>query len=329
MTTNTLPTLAPFTFRHFQGENDFPKMLPVAQAARDADKVEDAMTLEDLRHYYAHLSNCDPYTDMVFAEANSEVVGYSRVFWNQENDGTRIYVMFGAVHPAWRRQGLGRALYRWGENRLREIAATHPAGPRSFRNFAQETEVAKIKLLTGEGYAPIRYAYDMVRPNLEDIPAALMPEGLEVRPVLPEHYRAIWEAEVEAFRDHWGAGEQTEEDYQRFLGGREFQPDLWKVAWDVSTNAVAGMVLGFIDEAHNAKFNRRRGWTENISTRRPWRKRGLASALIAENLRELKARGLTEAALGVDSENPTGALRVYERMGFQVVKRSAAYCKEF
>jgi mycothiol synthase len=60
-----------------------------------------------------------------------------------------------------------------------------------------------------------------------------------------------------------------------------------------------------------------RGWLEHISVRRPWRKRGLATALIAETLRLFQDMGLEEGALGVDSENPTGALRLYESLGFR------------
>jgi ribosomal protein S18 acetylase RimI-like enzyme len=87
------------------------------------------------------------------------------------------------------------------------------------------------------------------------------------------------------------------------------------------------MVRNFIDKEQNARFNRLRGYTENISVRRPWRKRGLARALIARSFHVLKAQGMTEAALGVDTENPSGALHLYESMGFRVVKSSASYRK--
>jgi ribosomal protein S18 acetylase RimI-like enzyme len=87
------------------------------------------------------------------------------------------------------------------------------------------------------------------------------------------------------------------------------------------------MVRSFINHAENAEYNRKRGWTEFISVRRPWRKRGLARALIVESFEVLKQHGMTEAALGVDAENLSGALRVYESVGFRVVKRSSTYRK--
>jgi ribosomal protein S18 acetylase RimI-like enzyme len=145
--------------------------------------------------------------------------------------------------------------------------------------------------------------------------------------VQPEHLRAIWDANTEAFRDHWGNPDRTPEDYERWLRNEEFQPEIWKVAWDTASNQVVGMVLGFIIPEENAKFNRRRGWTENICVRRPWRRQGVARALMAANLRELKARGMTEADLGVDADSLTGALGVYESMGFEVARRETVYRK--
>jgi ribosomal protein S18 acetylase RimI-like enzyme len=50
--------------------------------------------------------------------------------------------------------------------------------------------------------------------------------------------------------------------------------------------------------------------------RRPWRRRGIASALLADSLSALRDRGLAEAALGVDAENPR-ALALYEGLGFK------------
>jgi ribosomal protein S18 acetylase RimI-like enzyme len=148
--------------------------------------------------------------------------------------------------------------------------------------------------------------------------------------VLPEHYRAIWNADVEAFQDHWGFSVPTEDDYQFWLTNKTtFQPHLWKIAWDIATDQVAGQVKTFINLEENKKFKRQRGYTEFISVRRPWRKQGLARALIAQSLLAQKDAGMTESALGVDTENLSGATRVYEACGFQVAKRSTIYRKSF
>ena len=88
------------------------------------------------------------------------------------------------------------------------------------------------------------------------------------------------------------------------------------------------MVLSFIDQEENAEYGRQRGYTETICVRRPWRRQGLARALIARSFLALKERGMTEAALGVDAENLNGALQLYKSMGFGVVKRHATYRKK-
>jgi mycothiol synthase len=88
------------------------------------------------------------------------------------------------------------------------------------------------------------------------------------------------------------------------------------------------MVLNFIDKDQNEMYGRKRGYTENICVRRAWRKQGVAKALIAMSLKVLKERGMTEAGLGVDAENTSGALSLYKYMGYQEVKRMTIYRKE-
>ena len=174
----------------------------------------------------------------------------------------------------------------------------------------------------------MRYWFEMMRPDLENIPNYPLPEGLEVRPALPEHYRAIWEADHEASRDHWGFTEPSEEDYQAWLTDKTtFQPQLWQIAWDIATNQVAGQVKTYIDHEQNKLYDRQRGWTESISVRRPFRRRGLARALIARSLQTQKQEGMTESGLGVDSENLSGATRMYEDCGFRIAKRTTFYRK--
>jgi mycothiol synthase len=320
------PGITGLTFRRYRGEADLPGMVEVFNASAQADSIERTSTLEDLAKVYSNLKNSDPQRDMVITEINGVLVGYSRVTWGVELDGTRIYEHFGFLKPEWRGKGLGMALVSWAEARLREIAADHPdTGPRFLGGWAFDTQTTMIGVFEKAGYKPIRYGYHMLRPDLENIPDAPLPGGLEVRPVKPEHLHAIWEAEAEAFLDHWGASEPAEGDYERWLNETPFQPHLWQVAWD--GDQVAGMVRTFIDEKQNAKFGRKRGYTENISTRRPWRKRGMARALMAQSMRLQKELGMAETALSVDAFNPSGALQLYQSMGFQVVRKELVYRK--
>jgi GNAT superfamily N-acetyltransferase len=320
------PAIPGLTFRRFQGESDYPNMVTVINAAAAADRIERVTTLEDIASNYAHLTNSDPYQDMLLVELEGRVVGYTRVWWAREEAGNRLYVHICFLVPEARRKGIGRAIVRHNERRLREIASGHPAdGPRFFQAFAADTETGKEALLSSEGYAAVRRGYNMVRSLAEPIVLAPLPPGLEVRPVPPEHIRAFWEADQEAFRDHWGFIPGTEQDYQRWLNEPIFNPHLWQVAWD--GGQIAGAVQNFVNAKENEAYNRKRGYTEGIFVRRPWRKRGLAQALIMRSLQMFKDLGFAEAALGVDSENLSGALRLYESCGFRVVKRESLYRK--
>lgn len=320
------PSIPGLSFRRFCGDSDFPKMLTVISGSKKADHIERADTIEQIRNSYSHLVNCDPYQDVLIAEVDGQVIGYNRVSWRLELSGLRIYHHFGFLLPGWRQMGIGRTMLHAAEERLYEIAGEHPQdGPRSFESFANDTEAGTIALLEAEGYEAIRHGYTMVRPDLENIPDLPLPPGLEVRPAQPEHYQAIYDASLEAFRDHWGFSEDGEEPLEQWLESPNFDPTLWRVAWE--DGQVAGMVLSFIDAQENREYNRKRGWTENICVRRPWRKRGLARALIACSLQAVKERGMTEAALGVDTQNLNGALHLYESMGYQPVRWQSIYRK--
>ena len=326
------PEVAGLEFRGFRGEVDFPEILKIIHDSKVVDGIERAEDLEDIRNDYSHLVHCDPYQDMLFAEVRGEVIGYSRVWWMVEGSGTWVGFQLGYVLPEWRGNGIGSALLMFNENRLLQIATQlidHgelPAdAPCVLDIFVSDSETARISLLERRGYNAVRYAFQMVRPDLENIPDLPLPPGVEVRPVKLEQMRLIWEASNEAFRDHWGYIPDPWEEFQSFIDSPDFDLSLLRVAWQ--GDQVAGMVLSFIDKDENVLYERKRGYTENICVLRPWRKQGLAKALIALSLSALKERGMTEAGLGVDAENTSGALHLYQLMGFQVVKQSTIYRK--
>ncbi|MFZ2098732.1 MAG: GNAT family N-acetyltransferase [Anaerolineales bacterium] len=321
------------TYRGFRGEVDFPGMLAVLHGCAAADGLERAEQMEDIANTYAHLHNCDPTTDMLFAEIDGKVIGYSRIWWSVEGSGQWIGFQFGNVMPAWRGKGIGSKLLKFNEERLAQIATLLKANGQLLveaacllDNFVSNTEIDRMNLLERRGYRAARYAFEMVRPDLENIPDLSLPAGVEVRAVKPEHLRLIWEASNEAFRDHWGYIPDPWEEFERIVNDPDHDPSLWRVAWQ--GDQVVGMVLNFIDKDQNEIYRRKRGYTENICVRRPWRKQGVAKALIALSLVVLKERGMTEAGLGVDAENISGALHLYESMGYQVVKKSTIYRKQ-
>ena len=320
------PLPAGLDLRHLRPPDDYPLMNAIANAIRAAEGDDFYTTDEQFQKFYENLSGCDATTDVAIAEIDGRIVGYGRAATHQELDGTRIYEIIPFVDPAVAGEEVFEAMLAAVEARAMAIAADHPPGDKLLETFGGDQAPERDALLQAAGYAPVRYFYSMVRPSVEDLPDAPLPEGLEIRDVLPEQMPAIWAAAQEAFRDHWGYTPATDAEYQLFLTDPVMtDTSLWRIAWD--GDEVAGQVRSYINAEENARHGRLRGYTEHISVGRPWRRRGLARALIAASFPLLRARGMTEAALGVDTENTSGALRVYERCGFRPISRSATYRK--
>ena len=325
-TAGPLPPIAGLVLRHLRAPDDLSAMNAIANAIRDAVGQDFTTSDEQFARFYANPPGTDPATDVAVAEIEGRIVGYGRAAWHEEITGHRVYEVIPFPDPTLSGHDLFMTMVGALETRLRAIAAGHPAGEKQFETFGGDLAPERDALIEAVGYAPVRHFYSMVRPSVEDLPDAPLPAGLEIREVQPEQMRVIWKAESEAFRDHWGQTEPTETDFE-FFATDPVQSDttLWRVAWD--GDEVAGIVRSFINDDENVRRGRLRGYTEHISVRRPWRRRGLARALIAASFPLLRARGMTEAALGVDTENTSGALRVYEACGFRPVNRTTTYRK--
>jgi len=323
------PKIQGINFRHFRGVSDYAAIAMVITGSSKADSIERIVTSEDISIAFSeHLTNCDPYQDIIFAEVEGEVVGYARGWWVEEAPSIRLYEHNGFILPAWRRKGIGFSMLRWLENRLKEIAETHPGKYKNYlqTSISQTEEDARI-LLEHFGYQPIRYFYQMVRPNLEDIPEHPLPGGLEIRPVMEKDYRAIWKQVDETSQGEWGYSEPTEDSYQEWLEHPHFQPNLWQIAWDKVADEVVGTVLTFIDNEENAQFGRKRGYTEGIGVSQQWRRKGVASSLISSSLKAQKEAGMNESALAADADSASSVTRLYEKCGFQVVSKDTIYRK--
>jgi len=315
-------------FRNFRGESDYAQIASVLMASESVDQTQREVTADDIAEAYKRLSNCDPYRDMIIAEVAGEMVGYSRGWWLDDTLIGRVYIHNGFLLPGWRRKGIGRGMLFWMEKRLAEIARTQPPEiSKLYQVNVTQFQKGTATMLERSGYQPARYFYEMVRPTLDDILESPLPAGIEIRPVSPEQYPAIWKAVDEASQDEWGYQKPSEEDYQEWLTSPHFQPNLWQVAWDIATNQVVGHVLTFIHHEENKQFKRKRGYTEGIGVDRSWRRRGLARALISRSLKAQIAAGMTESALAADSDSTSGVTHLYESCGFQIVKRDTIYRK--
>lgn len=322
------PDLPGLTFRRPRGDDaDYEAMAAATAAANRHDQIPYLPSAATLREELEGSTGLDPQEDLVIAEVDGEVVADAGVE-RAVRDGIVSYDVWGHVHPTYRRLGIGRTLLLANLRRAQERGSGEPKGvPVEARVYVDQHEAEHRRLVTSEGFSEIRYYFTMRRPTLGDIPDTPLPDGLDFRPVTPDLHRRIWEADNEAFQDHWQAREPEESDFTSLFAKADLDTSLWAVAWD--GDEIAGVVQPWIWKDENRELGVQRGWLEHISVRRPWRRRGLGRALTAEGLRRLQAAGMTEAMLGVDAENPTGALGVYERLGFQVHQRTTAYALRF
>lgn len=334
---------ADLILRRYQGEQDLPAMLEVFQTARftgqGLDHDEMALdNLNDISHKFRHLSNCDPFQDVLIAEIDRQMAAYARVNWRQLEPrgeyprGCRIYFMEWYIRPEWRDRGLDSLFLKHCQERLRQIMDAQDSrspfdGPRLFEANATSLQPDLIRLLQHDGFTPARRGSKMTCFNLENTPDLPLPPGFKTRAVKPEHYRQIWDALIDGFSDDPGFYEPSEEDYESWRYSAQFQPDLWQIAWD--GNEVAGMVLNYITRASaiGAASSGEPGiaWTEDICVRPAYRRRGLARALLARSMRMFQSMGFTQTSLGVDLDHAQRADLLYQSLGYQIVHLFTSY----
>lgn len=323
------PALDGLVLRAYAGEADIPEMVRIQNAEWEADGLGYRETVAEQVAFHAHPSEqFDAARDVTIAEIDDRMVGFARRDWVDTSDGVREYRSRGAVDPAWRRRGVGMALAEDGERQAQALAGEHDTDrPRVLGVFNEGRNAGGRALVERLGYEEVRWFFDMERPNLDSDPPepAPLPAGIEIRPVAESELATIWRADVEAFRDHWGGHDESEAAFLRFRDSPDFDPSIFVVAWD--GDEVAAACINTIYAHENEATGRRVGWLDSVFTRRRWRKRGIAGALISRSMLVLAERGMDTAALGVDADNPSGALRLYESHGFAVTDRGSAWRK--
>ncbi len=198
---------------------DWDAVAGVFNRARAADGIDETRTGAELVAEYGALESFELPRDLLVAELDGRVVGFV-LGYRVVRDGILVGETWGGVEPALRGRGLGTALWRTTRDRLaREMDADPRPGPRELRTFALDSERADLALFAAQGYASVRFGFEMRRFLTGSLPEHALPEGLELRPVSEDQHRAIFDADNEAFEDHWGHRPATEGDFvARFDG---------------------------------------------------------------------------------------------------------------
>jgi mycothiol synthase len=302
-------------------------MAAVTNACATVDGLDGFAGPEDYRWMARYLPGFGPDAQIVMAEEGGAPVGfaYARLGGFEDGVGHIVSLQFRAL-PAWRPQGLDATLLARAEAiglALVNAVAGSDDQPRVPETVVEDGEADTLALLDRTGYRAVRRSHRMTRDLGEPIPGRPLPAGFEIRPVTRENGMQVMRAYDEAMRDSREYGGMPEAVLAQMLDRQQAMLPHWVVAWH-GEEVVAG-VLGWVDEVENEAKGRRRGYVERIFTRRPWRRQGIAGALICEDLRNLRDRGMLEGAMAFDADNPSGAGSLYAALGFRRHNGFATY----
>ncbi len=295
---------------------DFAEVLALVQACDIAVYGDSDWTEQELREEWEDLDLEQSAWLAIDGDAVAGVMHLSEI-----REG-RI-ITDGYVHPAHTGRGAGALLLAAVEARARELEPGLVPGQRVYLESAHLVgDASAPALFSGNGFVPVRTFFRMVRPSHAPEPAPSLPDGLTFRPFDQDlHGQAVHEAVEEAFVNEWGHQPQPYAAWRETVTGwARFDPELVVVVWD--DDEVAALSLNYDKRMGDW------GWIGTLAVRPAWRRRGLGLALLHESFRRFADRGETTVALGVDSENPTGATRLYERAGMRVLWRADIWQKE-
>ena len=314
-------------YRNLLGESDYPLLLELNLSSRKADHNDEEVTVEDIAEALIHMDGFSQQEGVLIASLENIPVGYSRLGWYSSRPQTRLYYQISFLRQEFRSRDIWPEMIANNERYLRILSCGHPKVAESyFQAWASDNQKDWMSALESCGYQVVRRFNNMLYP-LGKISIKDMPEGLVLRQVGLEQMHAVWEMlkEMNVGLFENVAEDWAEEKFPAWLSNPENNPRCWQVAW--AGNQMAGMVLAHFDEKDNEKRNRKHGYTEHIYVRPAWRRRGLASALITKSLQSLKEYGITEAELGVDSENESAAFHLYESLGYKTYSVDSWYRK--
>lgn len=301
------------------------KMLNAAEVTDIGEKIG---TEETLRVEWTS-PNFGPETNihLVFAP-DGELAGYAEVWCSDPYVQAHIW---GRVHPDHRGQGIGTYLVGWGEARAAEYIDKAPPGSRfSVRVGTLITNEIACHLFEEQGYTLARHFYRMLIEMTPEVPPKKpnWPAEIRVRSfVRNQDERPVYDAVKAAFRDHWGFvdGDRFEAWVHWFENDTNFDPTLWFLA--VAGTPVGEQIAGLALCRPRVDGDPKLGWINTLGVLRPWRRRGIATALLRHAFGVFYRRGQYKVGLGVDASSLTGATRLYEKAGMYVDKQSNAYEK--
>ncbi|MEU8378825.1 N-acetyltransferase [Streptosporangium sp. NPDC048865] len=306
-------------------EDDVGAWAELLAAIDEVDRVGGTETAEALAEDLAN-PLLDPAEGTLGVWESGRLVAYGMTMSRAAAEPVHRMSLWGGVRPGYRRRGLGGRLLEWATGNAPVLHERRfPGRPLELHVEVDSRNEGLLALVTRAGMRPARWFYGMTLALGAEPPEVSPPEGLEIVAYRDELEDAVREVRNRSFAGHWGSVRHTPESWRStIVGVRAFRPEGSFVALDASGKSV-GVLLTHYFEADTEATGVREAWIQIIGTLSEWRGRGVASALLAHALGEFRAQGYDTAGLGVDADNPTGALGVYTRAGFEIARRTADY----
>ena len=300
-------------------QKDAEAAVELANAIAAADGSGQYVTLEDYSDALA-MPDFSADSDSLGVWSSGRLVGYGLVPGPDVLKELSILQHKGGVHPDHRRQGFGGPLLDWLTERAGvRSREEHPGLTTAIDVDVEDTNLGALALLAGRGYEPIRYYSTMQRPYAAEVVAAApASDQFRVIPFDPAYDESLRLAYNEIFADHWGSVPKDPDHWRTwFTGHRAFRPALSYLV--LEDERIAAFTLAYEFLVDTEKTGVRELWAGQVGTRREYRGRGLARAALTAVLRGGDAAGFERAGLAVDADSPTGAFRLYEKLGYRAV----------
>ncbi len=305
---------------------DAPAILDIQLAAELAEPADEHVDLAEIEEDL-QMPGLDLPNGSVAAMAGDHMVGYGNLYVPPPGDRLTVHVSVG-VRPEFRRSGTGRTLLGRLIGQAKALRdKKHPDHAGELKIWVQHGRGSMAGLASAFGFTVRRYFFDMGA-DLHTVPTVREIPGVAIRQWTPADDESTRLAYNSAFADHWGS---TPSDSQRwrktFAESSFFRPEFSRLA--VQDDRVVGFVL--VDEfgSETAAHGYRTGYIDRVGTVQSVRGRGVAAALLADTMGALAAAGVARAELAVDADSPTGAGRLYQRLGFTTQRRNQVVGLDF
>jgi mycothiol synthase len=317
--------MATLTMRPFQGEADLNTIAYLINSCDAVDKLEEGTSVTELWEEL-NTPSVDQNRDMrLWEDSDGRLIGFGYLWITEPSEKIDGYLS-SYIHPSFRSHDLETQILEWASERMCQVSQECGV-PVNLRSRARDYQTERRAFLENHGFKCDRYFFTMERNLSETIAKPIFPEGFTLHQMHEEDAEAWIEMFNQSFIDHWNHHDITLENLKHWLKQSTYRRDLDLVA-TAADGTFAAFCYSEINLEENVRNKRNEGYIELLGVRRGFRRLGLGRAILLSGLHQLKAAGVDTVRLGVDADNPNGALQLYESVGFRKIWTKLSYVKD-